>query len=243
MDKQHILDEIRRTALENGGVALGIAAFRAATGIRQADWYGIHWARWTDAAREAGVTPNEFVTAFDPDATMALFVALTSELGKLPTQGELRIRRRADSSFPNDKVFANKFGARPQLVAKALDYCERYPGWEDVKAICRDYLASVPAETEEGSSKADGEIEYGFVYMLKSGKHYKIGRTNALGRREYELAIQLPDKATTVHTIRTDDPIGIEAYWHQRFDERRKNGEWFELTAADVQAFKRRKFM
>jgi hypothetical protein len=78
---------------------------------------------------------------------------------------------------------------------------------------------------------------------FKSGRFYKIGRSNAAGRRERELAIQLPDKAKNVHVIKTDDPVGIERYWHDRFGSRRKNGEWFELTADDLRAFRRRKFM
>jgi len=83
----------------------------------------------------------------------------------------------------------------------------------------------------------------GVIYLLQSGKFYKVGRSNALGRRQYELAIQLPERATLVHSISTDDPAGIESYWHRRFDDRRRNGEWFELTADDVSAFRRRKFM
>lgn len=83
----------------------------------------------------------------------------------------------------------------------------------------------------------------GFVYLLKAGRFHKIGRTNAVGRQERELAIQLPERAKVVHSIKTDDPTGIEEYWHKRFNNRRKNGEWFELTLSDVAAFKRRKFM
>jgi hypothetical protein len=58
MGKGHILDEIRRTAKENGGSPLDRARFQQQTGITQADWFGRYWARWGDALREAGFSPN-----------------------------------------------------------------------------------------------------------------------------------------------------------------------------------------
>jgi len=240
MDKQHILSEIQRTATANSGVPLGREKFLQETGIKESDWSGIYWARWGDAIREAGFTANELQSAHDEDHLLEKYLALIREVGRIPVAMELRIKRRSDPSFPSHNTFA-RFGTKQQLIAKAIEFCRSRGGLEDVGQICQAQITVPKADRNEDHESVNDE--FGFVYLIQSGRFFKIGKTNALGRREYELKIQLPEKTKTVHSIRTDDPTGIEAYWHKRFETRRKNGEWFELSHADVGAFKRRKFM
>jgi Meiotically up-regulated gene 113 len=241
MDKQHIVDEIRRTAKANGGVPLGRGRFLKETGIRESDWRGRIWVRWSDALREAGFEPNKRQTAIDDSVLLEKLIALMRELGHFPVAAEIGLKSSQNSSFPNPKTFS-RLGLKQELAAKVLAYCETRSGYEDVSAICTASLAkpTVPEKSDDGF---DGSEVFGFVYLMKSGRHYKIGRSNAVGRREYELGIHLPDPLSTIHKIKTDDPVGIEAYWHKRFDAKRKGGEWFALDASDVRAFRRRKFM
>ncbi|MBN2020728.1 MAG: GIY-YIG nuclease family protein [Sedimentisphaerales bacterium] len=77
---------------------------------------------------------------------------------------------------------------------------------------------------------------------MKLGKYYKIGRTNdPVEKRKYEIGLKFPENPKTIHEIKTDDPIGIEAYWHKRFENKnvRDKTEWFDLSSSDVKAFKR----
>jgi hypothetical protein len=239
MNKQHILGEIRRTAAANGGVPLGKSRFSQQTGIKVSDWSGKIWARWGDALREAGFEPNQLQTAYSEAMLIEKFIGLARELGHFPVHTEVKMKARSDDSFPWHNTFA-RFGSKQQFAITLLNYCKNRSGYDDIIALCRPIAT---AAITRAPIEIEPEEVIGFVYLMKSGRHYKIGRSNAVGRREYELAIQMPGKLVTVHTIRTDDAAGIEDYWHRRFSDKRKNGEWFELAAGDVKAFRRRKFM
>jgi hypothetical protein len=240
MNKAHILQEIRRTAAANGGLPLGSRRFAAETGIQEGDWFGVYWARWSDALREAGYGPNKFTERYEVGELLEKYARLAVELGRLPVKGDLRLRTRNDPEFPHETTFA-RLGTKSSFLKRLAGYCEGRKGYEDVLRWCNEY--SPRKQDVAPQPSLDRDVIIGFVYLLKSGRFYKIGKTNAAGRRQYELSIQLPERAETIHVIRTDDPIGIEAYWHKRFEVKRLNGEWFDLDAADVGAFKRRKFM
>ncbi len=237
MDRLDIVNEIQRTANENGGRPLGRQRFYRETGIKEADWLGRYWARWGDALNEAGFEKNELQSALPAEFLLESYASFARELGRLPVEAELRMRARGDKSFPSHGAFA-RLGSKQKRAGRLREYCSQRPGYEDIVRMCDAVESPHRRERQEST-----EVDSGFVYLIRSGHYFKIGRTNAVRRRERELALQLPERADTVHVIRTDDPVGIEAYWHARFGSKRKNGEWFDLATSDVNAFKRRKFM
>lgn len=232
--RDFILNEIKRLAKESGGTPPGQAAFTKATGINGAKWRGVHWVRWADAVAEAGFEPNTWNQKSDTESILRALAGLCRRLGRLPTRSEIRMERRLDPQFPVHSTIGNHFPTNDQMVAALRELAGIDESWSDISSLLPK------AEPEAARSRA--RAEDGFVYLLKSGNHYKIGRSEDIERRFREVKIALPEAVTLVHTIRTDDPSGIEAYWHRRFADRRANGEWFKLTADDLRAFRRRTF-
>src|SRR2546422_11588048 len=93
--KEDIIREIRRTAAQNGGVPLGRQRFLTETGIRESDWSGRLWARWGDALREAGFPPNALQGAYGESYVLEAYIALIRELGRLPVETELQMKRHS----------------------------------------------------------------------------------------------------------------------------------------------------
>jgi hypothetical protein len=146
----------------------------------------------------------------------------------------LRLYRTREPSVPSEQAIRRHFGGRAGLVASLAKRAAEDPTYADL-------VPMLPAISTPRPSLARNTPD-GFVYLIQSGDFYKIGRSDDLERRMKEIRVSLPDKSVLIHSIRTDDPSGIEAYWHRRFAEKRANGEWFKLTSLDVSAFKKRKY-
>ena len=236
--REQILEEIRRAAEENGGKPVGRARFIRLTGITEYALFR-HWPRYGDAVRDAGLEPNVLNAARDDAEVLKRFVELTRRLGQAPTLAELRIARNDDSSFPSPGVF-ERLGSKNERIGHALQFCRENPSWDDVVVILETaYMPAKSFETQESMDQSQA-VTIGFVYLAKGHPgEFKIGRTNLVDRRLSELGVTSAIKPVLVHEIKTDDPVGVEAYWHRRFAEKRLGGEWFRLAAADVAAFRR----
>jgi len=241
LTKDDVLREIRRIAAENGGVAPGKIAFFGATGIRESDWSGRWWTTWGAAVREAGFEPQRLNPRMDDELVLAAAAGIVRKLGHFPTSVEIRFECNADPALPSHNTF-RRFGGVGGLRTRLREFAAVH-GLSDVAAA----IADQPGEVVAAVTVLDGEgaqvLSEGFVYLIKSGRHFKIGKANSVEARHRQLKIQLPQAAEVVHRIKTDDPYGIESYWHRRFANKRLNGEWFALSAEDVKAFRRRKFM
>jgi hypothetical protein len=235
--KRHILEEIKRLAEARGGKPPGIGAFKGETGIKKSDWYPDLWLRWGDALQEAGFTPNSFEEALTDEHLVEQYARSAQRLSHLPIDGELVREKKANASFPSDKTFRRAFGGKGKLLKAVAAFCHAHTGFDDVLGFCEG--AVNVQNNDDPRNERKPKTTTGFVYLMKSGPHYKIGRTNSLARREWELGIKIPVPPRTIHYVETDDPVGVEAYWHERFEAKRGEGEWFNLSAEDVMAFKR----
>jgi len=231
--KQEILDEVKRTAKENGGKPLGSKSFRNETEIGPWEW-GKYWPNWGGVLEEAGFKRNEPWRKYDEGVVEKDAIYLIRKLGRYFTKGEMRVEFVSNPKFHYAQIDKRR---KKDFLCDLINYCEKHPGHDDILNICKPIFEQL--ETEDYSSKEDKDIEVGEVYLYKVGGHYKIGKSKDSLRRGAEIRLQLPENPERIHSIITDDPTGIELYWDNRFKDKRMKGEWFKLSPRDVKAFKR----
>jgi 23S rRNA G2069 N7-methylase RlmK/C1962 C5-methylase RlmI len=231
--REKILEEIKRLAKANGGLAPGLKTFENGTDIRIHLWRGKYWSKWSDAVTEAGLKPLEKSKKIERSFIFSKLAEIVRLYKRKPTRAEIEMYRQVDSSLPWYPTLLEHFGSKIEMVAALRDWAMMTEGYDDIVVMLPESQTS-----EKKTSSATAE---GYVYLIKSGAFFKIGG-DEIEKRVKQIRTALPDSSTLEHSIRTDDPPGIEAYWHRRFAEKRANGEWFKLTNADVAAFRKRKY-
>lgn len=202
-----------------------------------------YWANYGELIHEAGLTPNKFdKTKYSEEQLCKFLIDVIREKKKWPTRGILEVKHHNNPSFPDYSTFTRKFGLTNSLAQTVLNYVKDRNDFEDVVSICNSVLEKLEENNE--SISVNG---IGYVYLLKStlrnATAYKIGRTKDIEGRKAQLR-QPSNVDELLHYIETDDPVGVEKYWHDRFESKRLypdkiKDEWFKLASSDIKAFKR----
>ena len=78
----------------------------------------------------------------------------------------------------------------------------------------------------------------GFVYFVRvaGSELVKIGKAGNVAARLRTLQAGAPEPLESLHTVEATCQTGAETYFHRRFAAQRVRGEWFSLTAEDLDA-------
>ena len=78
----------------------------------------------------------------------------------------------------------------------------------------------------------------GYIYVIKSGSAYKIGKALSLKKRALRYITETPDEIELVCSALVSDYTRVEQELHTQFADKRQRGEWFLLDLDDVHHIK-----
>ncbi|RYG73194.1 GIY-YIG nuclease family protein [Lentibacillus lipolyticus] len=121
-------------------------------------------------------------------------------------------------------------------IIMALFMFKSYKGFvkqENSRAIVQEWHHLEPISKQFDSRGLHG----GYVYFVRESGNclIKIGKARDPERRiSNDFGTLMPYDFETVHLIYSDNYHRTEYLFHQYFSDKRKKGEWFDLTDRDV---------
>ena len=167
-------------------------------------------------------------------------------LGYFPVRDEINMQAKVAVGFPVWQTVKKRYGGMPQTAAALLEYGRITANTALIK-LCEARLEREALKPKHNAnSPSQVAVKTGFVYLKYSPslRLYKIRKANDADKRGAGISLLLPEDLVRKHEIRTDCPYILEKYWENRFRAKKKQGEWYDLTSADISSFKkRREFM
>jgi hypothetical protein len=183
--REEIVELIKKMAASKGG-NVGMNAFIRESGVKDHE-LGLH-GTWNELKREAGLETRNFL---EPRTELASllppFARIVAQGGVWPTQDRLRRERTRDASFPSLKLYRAAL-RHPDFYNQLLAYCR---GQDELADVIPIVLARQTSAEHNAVSSSDASVA-GYVYMMRSARAYKIGRTNSPSRRHREVRLELP---------------------------------------------------
>lgn len=135
-------------------------------------------------------------------------------------------RRSLDKCFHNNATQMNYNTAAKICEALNCDLSDLYKLVDE-----KEY-----EQILERSEWSQSYMSKGYVYFIKnhSDNLIKIGKTRDLKLRLSQLKYQFGDQLELVHSIQSDKAIQMEKDVHEKFADKRKHGEWFDLSEIDI---------
>ena len=124
-----------------------------------------------------------------------------------------------------------------EIVTRTNKFYEQTPpNWiEQENTRLQDFQAKQAQRFAGQPHPIEQEPTSGWIYILRAGDYYKIGRSQDPVNRYSQLATLPPWPTEIVHTFETENYHAIEKDLHDIFASKRANGEWFALDAEDVE--------
>src|SRR5437660_10219857 len=115
--REEILSEISKFVAANEGQIPGERTFATATRIKGSAWKGKHWARWSDAVREAGYDPNAMNQTIPEQDILDQRAGFSTKLAYFPVRPEATRRPRATPGVPVSQTKKERYGGMSRAAA------------------------------------------------------------------------------------------------------------------------------
>lgn len=126
----------------------------------------------------------------------------------------------------------DQFGKTDEMLkAKSSIYAS-----ETLKEVIEAVLAGNGNPYINPIKKENGKIlKPGYIYLLHASNGlYKIGKAKNVDDRLARFEVKLPLEIALIYSIQVSDMNKAEKTLHNKFIDKRKNGEWFDLSNDDV---------
>ena len=213
VSRDELLDEIRRVAGEIGRTP-GMGVFRDRTKITKHEWQE-HFVTWGEAVRSAGLSPNLLQQKTDVETFLLQLAQVTKKLGRMPTQVHWRHEQRQNPELCSKGTFETLLGNKDGRLRALRAWVEVHDEYRDVLPLIESEITPNRRESRPGVSVRQMKTVKGVVYLKRFGRTgYKIGKSANPESRYRQLSSGTLEPVKHVHEIATDDPDGIERYWH-----------------------------